>query len=137
MKKNALSILLAITLILSVLLCGCGKENDSTTDLSGTYASKNNDGSYQEATITADTIEINWVSDNGSTKSIYWIGTYTAPSDPVTEYTWVSERDKEKTDSALLASTSDTKEFTYKNGVLSYEVSAMGTTTILELTKSN
>ena len=137
MKKNALSILLAITLILSALLCGCGKGNEGTTDLSGTYASKDNDGSYQEATITADTIEINWVSDNGLTKSIYWIGTYTAPSDPVTEYTWVSERDKEKTDSALLASTSDTKEFTYKNGVLSYEVSAMGTTTILELTKSN
>lgn len=136
MKKKALSILVTGVIVLSTLLCGCGKSEEGTTDLTGTYTSENNDGSYQEATITADTIEINWVSDNGATKSVYWIGTYTAPSEPVTEYTWASERDKENTDSALLASTDDSKDFTYKDGVLSYEVSAMGTTTTLELKKN-
>lgn len=105
------------------------------TDLSGTWQSENNDGSYQEAVISGDTIEINWITDDGKTKSIYWIGTYTAPTEIVDTYEWTSERDKEKTDSALLASTDDTKVISYSNGKLSYEVSAMGTTTTLELTK--
>ena len=34
---------------------------------------------WMEAAITADTITIQWVSDNGDTKSLYWKGTYTAP----------------------------------------------------------
>lgn len=36
---------------------------------------------------------------------------------------------------ALLASTDDSKDFSYSNGKISYQVSAMGTTTTLELTK--
>ena len=42
---------------------------------------------------------------------------------------------KEKTGMALLASSDDTKEFTYKDGVISYEASAMGTTKKVELTQ--
>ena len=80
-------------------------------------------------------VEINWISDGGKTKSIYWVGTYTAPTEFVEEYSWTSERDKEKTDSALLASTDDTKDFLYSNEKISYEASAMGTTTTVELTK--
>lgn len=133
MKKKLLTVLLCTTVLLSTL-CGCGKPS-GTTDLTGTYQSENNDGSYQEAVITAGTIEINWVSDNGATKSVYWIGTYTAPSEPITEYAWTSTRDKEATDTALMASTDDTKAFAYKNDVLSYQVSMMGTTTTLELKK--
>ena len=101
------------------------------------WASENKDGSYQEATITDDSIEINWISDDGATKSVYWSGTYTAPTEFVEEYSWTSDRNKEKIDSALLASTDDTKEFTYKNGKISYEVSAMGTTSTVELTQTS
>lgn len=138
MNKKS-SILVGI-MALTILLIGCGKTN-GTDDLTGTWVSENNDGSYQEAVITENSIEINWVTDDGetdggATKSIYWIGTYVAPAEPVTEYTWTSERDKEKTDTALLASTDDTKEFTYKDGVLSYQVSAMGTTTTYELKRN-
>lgn len=122
-------------MLVATLLCGCSKSSSGTANLTGTWVSQNNNGSYQEAIISTDSIEINWVSDNGSTKSIYWVGTYEAPTEPVTEYSWTSSRDKEKTDTALLASTDDSKEFTYKNGVLSYQVSAMGTTTTLELKK--
>lgn len=129
---NKKTSILAGIMVLTILLIGCGKTN-STTDLTGTWVSENNDGSYHEAVITENTIEINWVSDNGETKSIYWIGTYSAPTEPVTEYSWTSERDKEKTDTALLASTDDTKVFTYKNGILSYEASAMGTTATMNL----
>ena len=156
MKKKIVTMLLLATLSVSVVGCGTGsfsgstKENSKTsqseekeeeakkpTDLTGVWASENKDGSYQEATITDDSIEINWISDDGATKSVYWSGTYTAPTEFVEEYSWTSDRNKEKTDSALLASTDDTKEFTYKNGKISYEVSAMGTTSTVELTQTS
>ena len=153
MKKKLMS--LGLTMAMAISLAACGGSGDSNnssdaapaektsapeattaaqpTDLTGTWQSEDNDGSYQEAIITDDTIEINWVSDG--TESIYWIGTYTAPTEAVDEYSWTSERDKEKTDSALLASTDDTKDFTYKNDTISYEASALGTTTTMELKK--
>lgn len=151
MKKKMAILLIAGTLALSFTACGSesagstdNTEKESAaeeapeepTDLTGTWKSEDNEGSWMEASITADTIEINWISDDGKTKSIYWIGTYQAPDEAVDEYSWTSERDKEKTDTALLASTDDTKDFTYKDDIISYEVSAMGTTTTMELTKS-
>lgn len=111
------------------------EEIQEIPDLCGTWKSPNNEGSYQEAVITENTIEINWVTDNGNTKAIYWIGSYTAPTEATDTYEWTSVRDKEKTDTAIMASTDDTKVFSYSNGKLSYTVSALGTTTTLELTK--
>lgn len=152
MKKKILIVMLVV--MLAVSATACGRSNDSSsdpdsasnsseqieepeepTDLTGTWKSEENDGSYQEAVITTDRIEINWVSDGGDTKSIYWIGTYEAPTEAVDEYSWTSERNKEETDTALLASTDDTKDFTYKDGVISYKASALGTTKTVELTK--
>lgn len=143
--------LLTATMIMSLLGCGGGTNNSDAgskdtkkvkeeaaepTDLSGTWQSEDNDGSWMEAVISDSTIEINWISDNGSTKSIYWIGTYEAPEEEVAEYTWTSERDKEKTDQALLASTDDTKEFEYKDEKISYEVTVAGTTTTVSMTRT-
>lgn len=135
MRKKILVIATAGIMLLSTLLCGCGDKG--TTDLTGTWKSENNNGSYQEAIISEDSIEINWVTDDGKTKSIYWVGTYEAPAEPITDYSWTSVRDKEKTDTALLASSDDSKDFTYKDGTLSYQVSIAGTTTTLELTRES
>lgn len=152
MRKRILAILLAGMMAISATACGGSNDSSSDpdsasnsseqleepeepTDLTGTWKSEENDGSYQEAVITTDRIEINWVSGGGDTKSIYWIGTYEAPTEAVDEYSWTSERNKEETDTALLASTDDTKDFTYKDGVISYEASALGTTKTVELTK--
>lgn len=132
---------------MTLALTACGKTSDDSTseqtkpleptDLTGTWASEDNNGSWMEATIQSGTISINWVYDNGDTKSIYWIGTYTAPEEYVKEYSWTSKRDKENTDTALLASTNESKDFTYSNGKISYEVSMLGTTTQMELTKES
>lgn len=137
MKKKLLCILLTTTVVLCMGACDSGDKSTEShpPDLTGTWKSEENDGSYQEATITDNTIEINWMSDGGKTSSIYWVGTYEPATEYVNEYTWTSERDTQKTDTALLASTDDTKEFFYKNGRISYEASAMGTTTTVELTK--
>lgn len=150
MKKKIVAIMMISAIALTFSACGGNsgnagtsgqtvseeeKETEEPTDLTGTWQSEENDGSYQEAVISDDRIEINWVSDGGDTKSIYWIGTYEAPTEAVDEYSWTSERNKEETDTALLASTDDTKEFTYKDGVISYEASALGTTTTVELSR--
>ena len=101
-------------------------------NLDGTWKSINSDSpdSWQEAVIDGDTITINWVSDNGDTKSLYWAGTVVEPTDETVDdsYTWDSVNDKEQTSGAMLASGDDTKTFTYDKGELSYEASAMGTT---------
>ena len=144
MKKQILMMVMISTISLSITACGKSDTQNNTvnktettmeesTDLTGTWISEESDGTYQEATITDNYIEINWVTPDST--SLYWAGTYVAPSGAVDEYSWISENDTEKTDSALLASSSETKEFTYKDGVITYEASALGTTKTVELKK--
>ena len=90
---------------------------------------------YMEATIQGDVISVNWVTDGGKTESIYWIGTYPQPNTTDDSYSFTSTKDQEKTASAFLSSSDDTKDFTYSKGVLSYKVSMMGTTTTVELAR--
>lgn len=151
MKKKLLIFSIACTLSLSLIACGkptsemsqndesqtSASETKKPLDLSGTWQSDENEGSYQEAIIGDDTIEINWISDGGDTQAIYWIGTFDAPTEFTEEYSWISARDKEKTDTALMASTDDSKEFTYKDGIISYKTSAFGVTTTMKLTKTS
>ena len=87
-------------------------------------------------TPQGNTITVYWVSDNGDTKSLYWAGTFDAPTTTEEPYTWSSINDTEQTASALLASGDETKSFTYEDGEISYEASALGTTTTVRLEKA-
>jgi len=89
--------------------------------------------SWQAATITGDAIEIDWVADAGATTSLYWAGSVTPPTTAADTFTWTSNNDTSKTGSAMLASSDPTKVFTYEHGVISYSVSALGTTTTVQL----
>ena len=114
------------------------EETPQVPDLTGAWKQSNptSEDSYQQATITSDTITIEWVTDGGDTTSTYWVGTFEAPIDASEPHTWTSQRDAAATDSALLASTDDTKEFTYEGDTISYKVSALGTTTTVDLNRS-
>ena len=103
-------------------------EEKKPADLTGTWVqtNSNSEDSYQEAVISDGYIEINWVGVD--TKSLYWAGDYVAPTTADEPYVWTSTNDRSKTDMALLASTAETKDFTYEDGELSYEASALGTT---------
>lgn len=109
------------------------EEAPEPVDLAGEWKQTNpNDAeNFQTATITADTIEVFWNAPD--TKSLYWSGTIEVPADGSTSFTWDSVNDKTKTDTALLASGDDTKTFTFENGELSYEVTALGTTMTVRL----
>ena len=134
-------LLIALSSVLALgMLTACGEtnqaepENEPVTppDLVGEW---NADDAWQAATIAGDAIEVYWVSDNGETKALYWAGSFDAPTTADEPYTWESENDKDQTDMAILASGDDTKTFTYQDGVISYEVSAMGVTQTVKLEK--
>jgi hypothetical protein len=90
----------------------------------------NSETSYQEAVISDNTIEIFWASSDDSSKSLYWAGSFKALKDGES---FDSVNDTEKTDNALLASSEETKTFTYEDGKLKYEAGAMGTIATVEL----
>lgn len=106
-------------------------------NLDGEWVQTNSESadSRQEAVIEGDAIAIYWVSDGGETRSLYWAGTVVEPVDVTVHdpYTWDSVNDVEQTSKAMLASGDDTKTFTYENGELIYEASAMGTTKSVHL----
>lgn len=150
MKKHLPLIALAASLVLT----GCGGADTSAPagspqtqtaeqapkapDLAGAWkqSNPNSPETYQQATITADTITVEWVSNGGDTRSVYWVGTFEAPTDATEPHTWSSKRDAAATDNALMASTSDTKDFTFQGDTISYDVSALGSTTTVKLKKN-
>ena len=142
--KKIIAAILAVVLALSMGACGADGGNAPSVDkpaappdLTGEWKqiNSNSDDAWQAAIITGDTITINWVSDGGDVKSLYWAGTFTAPATADEPYSWDSANDKEQTGKALLASGDDTKTFTYADGQLSYEASALGTTMTMRVEK--
>lgn len=129
MKKTIILPFLAL-----MMLTACKSEAESPLDLSGAWSSDKNNTIYQEAIITDNEIEINWKNTNAS--ALYWSGSYDAPQKNVTEYSWISKNNTEKTGSALLASKDDTKKISYKDGIISYDVSVNGVIQTMKLTKT-
>ena len=111
------------------------EEAQVVPDLNGEWIQSNSNSpdAFQAATIADGTIVVNWVSDGGDTRSLYWAGTFESPTTVDEPYSWESQNDTAQTGSAMLASGDPTKTFTYEGGVLSYEVTALGTTTTVKL----
>ncbi|MBK1812008.1 hypothetical protein JHL18_15405 [Clostridium sp. YIM B02505] len=136
MKMKKLGTISICVALLLTVFTGCSSSSKSTStstasttakkeipDLKGDWKQDNSKSadSYQTATISGDTIEIYWVSDKGNTKSLYWAGSFEAPTTADEPYSWTSKNDHTKTKSSLMASNDDTKKITYQNGELSYE----------------
>ena len=165
MKKKLVALILIGSTALSFTACGnssdsskgtkeSSKKTEASTEtpkeeaneevkepvvLTGKWEYKDDDGTWMQADITEDTITINWIMDEGNTTAVYWVGTYTAPTEYSEEYTWTSTRDKEATDSALLASLDDTKEFSYSdsNKQITYQVTVSGITKTIALSETD
>jgi len=157
MKRKLAMAMLACTIVLA----GCGSSNTDTTStetatdaatteakaeastveeveplsLVGNWMQEGKEGedSYQAGYVSDDRIEIYWVLDGGDTTMLYWSGTYDAPTEDVSEYTWDSVNDTTRTGSALMASGDDTKTFSYADGKISYDVSIGGETATVTL----
>lgn len=111
------------------------EQTPEPVDLTGEWKQTNSNSpdSFQTATITADTIVVSW--NTTDTKSLYWAGDVTVPDDGSTSFSFDSMNDMTQTGTALLASSDPTKTFTYADGELSFEVTAMGTTMTVRLEK--
>ena len=106
-------------------------------DLIGEWREAGDSDSYHGIYINGNTIEIYFVSDGGRSRTLYWAGSFEAPSDGAEPYTWVSRNDASRTSAALLASGDNTKEFTYLNGKLSYSATVLGVTTTIHAEKQS
>ena len=149
--KKLLSLALIGALALSLTACGnsSSKDNPSSKEttttkkeekkeplnLTGTWKSDENEGTWMEATISDNVISIDWVTDEGKTKATYWVGSYDAPTTDVNQYKWTSNNNHEQTETSILASTDDTKEFSYNNGIISFTASMQGVSKTFELKK--
>ena len=155
--KKAIALLVAAMLLTGLSACGgsttadAPAKSDGTSktetnkeepkpqpaDLTGTWKQTNSGStdSWMEAEITADTITVQWVSDNGDTKSLYWKGSYNAP-DKAGDWKWTSQGDTAAMQASLLGSQDATKDFTYSeaDGV-SWETTALGTTITVKTVK--
>ncbi|MGM7696729.1 hypothetical protein [Microbacterium sp. A84] len=151
--KPTVTASIALLAILGLGMAGCSSSAESTpkdsdeqsqeadvveeapepVDLVGEWKQMNSNSadSFQTATITVDVIEVFWNAPDS--KSLYWSGTIEVPEDGSETFSWDSVNDTTKTDSALLASGDTTKTFTYDDGEISYEVTALGTTTTVRL----
>ena len=105
-------------------------------DLIGEWREANgSEDAYHGIRVFGRTIEIYWISDGGNNRTLYWAGTFDPPADGAEPYTWVSRNDTNRTSAAVLASGDSVKEFTYRNGKLSYSASILGVTQTIEAEK--
>lgn len=106
-------------------------------DLTGTWKQNNSSSAdgWMTATVTADTITASFVTDGGDMTSLFWVGSFTPPSDDASSYVWTSTRDEAATESALLASTDATKDFAYDDDEISFPVSIAGSTATVRMSR--
>lgn len=118
----------------AMALAGCSSEPEPQQEPEpvsyvGSWVERDHGDSWQEATVTEGRIEVYWMEEDS--KSLYWAGTFDAEGDGVK----VSENDVEVTSKAMLASGDETKDFDCADGVISYEVTALGVTKTVHLVK--
>lgn len=125
-RKTLIASILAFILLVStavVIMANSVMAKASTAqELAGHWRTESNPEIV--ALIQYDTIAMNFVGGDGHFP--YWYGSFDKMS---TENTIVSAR----IDSKLMASSALTKEFTYSDGKLLFEFTALGQTKTLEL----
>lgn len=112
-------------------------EKPAAPDLTGAWKQSNSQSEtdFMKATIVDGVISIDWELGSEDITAVYWVGTFDAPADAAEPHTWTSQRDAAATDTAMMASTDTSKEFTYQDGLISYSVSIQGESATVELKK--
>lgn len=95
--------------------------------------SNNPSEAWMEANISGDVVTVNYIAKGGDTEAVFWVGSYEAPTTSDDSYSFTSTRDAEATKNSFFASTDDTKDFEYADGVLSFKMTWQGTTSTIKL----
>ena len=114
------------------------EEAPKAPDLTGEWKQSNSrsETDFMTAAITDGVLSVDWELGSEDITAVYWAGTFEAPDDGNEPYIWISERDRAATDTAIMASTDDTKEFTYEKGIISFTVSIQGESATVETQKN-
>lgn len=128
MTKRLFALLLAAASVLALTACA-KKDPGPPPDLTGGWIQPTENDWFHIATIAGDTIEIWWFLPSENKADLYWSGTFTPPTDGAEPYVWTSTNKytKEELDASFYynrTSREETKEFTYKDGQISYNVTS-------------
>lgn len=129
------AVVLAIaTVLVGVLSQRSSGDPASSVSLVGTWKGELNNANFV-ATITAGDISVNWQTED--TVALYWQGSFATPEDILSTrpIQIISHGDKAAMQDSLLASRNEIKVFTYKEGKLSFELTVMGVTQTVRLSK--
>lgn len=98
-------------------------------DLTGNWASGvNTNNIYYTATIADSEIDV--MMHVGDAEGLFWKGTYEAPKTNDEPYTWTSTAIPTNDGQFyLLKSPDSTKDFTYENNTISFDISVLGLVT--------
>lgn len=139
-RRLVAAIFAAIAVVLTIFLVFdvSSKSSSSVPQQNESYVgawstSPKADAPQMKATVGVDTIEIQWVMPDST--ALYWKGTFPA-SDPLADGTViVSQADRTAMDESLFASRGTDKGFTYRDGKLSFQFTALGVTKTVYLEK--
>ena len=130
---------LYLLLLIITLFIGCINpivSNAKGKNFNGTWVATKEDsfGRKAKVVIKKKVIKVYWVTD--SSKTLYWYGSWN-PKKKKGKYICKSENNHDKTNLELFASGDDYKKFTYKDGIISFKSSMMGTTDTIKVKKKN
>lgn len=134
-------VLALLALIVSIFtLASCGSSHGATVapkpiSLIGEWQQVDSDSNgWMSATISSESIQVNLRGRDS--KSIFWLGTFDTHKRSAAKYKIVSLADQDAMKWMITASTEKKKTFTYDHGVLSFEFSALGSSSIIHMTKT-
>jgi hypothetical protein len=141
MRKQKFMVLLALLAILvgAVTLASCGNshgasDNKNPATMIGQWHQVNADeDGWMTASISGDSIQVNLRGRDSS--SVFWVGSFDTSRRPAGKFDIVSLGDQDAMQWDLMASSEKQKTFGYDHGVLSFQFSAMGSSTIIHMTK--
>lgn len=134
--------LVAILAIFGLAACGSqgASASSNPTSLIGDWrqVGPDSDGWFT-ASISGGSIQVNLEGRDGSS-SIYWMGSFESDHPTVGKFTVVSIPDADARNTmkySLMSSDEKTKTFSYKNGVISFKFTALGTSAVIQLKQTH
>ena len=135
--RKALALLAMIVSIFTLAACGDthgASSSKNPSSLVGEWRQVNsNPNGWMTASISGESIQVNLVSRDSS--SIFWLGSFDTNRTPIGKFKVVSLGDQDAMKLMIAASSESKKTFTYNNGDLSFEFSALGSSTTVHMKK--
>lgn len=136
--RKVLALLAIVVSIFTLASCGTShgaSVSKTAISLTGEWHQVNsNPDGWMTASISGESIQVNLKGRDSS--SIFWLGTFETHRRWADKFKVVSIGDQDAMRWDITASNEKTKTFTYDHGILSFEFSAVGSTTTVRMKKT-